>query len=266
MLKSLAWSSPSEFSLDGINFVCTLDDYSLKSDGERFALLKSQRVLDQYRTVFADKPPKTILELGIFQGGSAALFSAWFDVEKFVGVDFCKPVAAFDAFCKSHPIGQRVKAYYGVSQTDKAALDKIIGLEFAETPLELIIDDASHLYKNTRRTFEICFPYLKPGGTYVIEDWGWAHWKDSKMFPNETPMSLLLMELLMFSASRRDLIDEVRVFPSFAFIHKSEEAPAIPDFSLNYPSRGLEFSTYGDLNFIGPLRLFCQKLARRLRR
>src|SRR4029077_11377083 len=37
--------------------------------------------------------------------------------------------------------------------------------------IDVVIDDASHLYGPTRRSFEILFPLLKPGGAYIIEDW-----------------------------------------------------------------------------------------------
>jgi hypothetical protein len=94
----------------------------------------------------------------------------------------CTPVNAFDEFGRRHPVGQRIRSYYGVSQTDKAQIDRIARDEFGDTPLDVIIDDASHLYGNTRRTFEMAFPYLRPGGTYVIEDWGWAHWPGRQYF------------------------------------------------------------------------------------
>ena len=38
-------------------------------------------------------------------------------------------------------------------------------------PLDLVIDDASHLYGPTMASFEVLFPRLRPGGLYVIEDW-----------------------------------------------------------------------------------------------
>ena len=35
-----------------------------------------------------------------------------------------------------------------------------------------MIDDASHLLDPTRSSFDVLFPLLRPGGVYVIEDWG----------------------------------------------------------------------------------------------
>ena len=47
-----------------------------------------------------------ILEYGIFQGGSPAMFALWLDA-KVVGIDISDPVPGFDAFCSNHPIARR---------------------------------------------------------------------------------------------------------------------------------------------------------------
>ena len=36
--------------------------------------------------------------------------------------------------------------------------------------LTLVIEDASHIYKDSIKTFELIEPYLSDGGIYVIED------------------------------------------------------------------------------------------------
>jgi hypothetical protein len=43
---------------------------------------------------------------------------------------------------------------------------------------DLVIDDAAHVYGQTKRSFECLFPTLAPGGLYIIEDWAWEHWKE----------------------------------------------------------------------------------------
>jgi hypothetical protein len=224
LMNKLEWHGEKDFSVGGVTFLCESSDYSAKTNDERFILLKDRGTLQTYADAFSSTQPKNVLEFGIFQGGSPALFSLWWDVDKFVGVDLSPPVQAFDEFCRRHPVGQRIRSHYGVSQTDKARIDRIVRDEFGDTPLDVIIDDASHLYGNTRRTFEIAFPYLRPGGTYVIEDWGWAHWPGRQSFVGETPMSALIMELIMSCASNSETIHEVRVFGAFAFIRKGPRA------------------------------------------
>ena len=240
-MKAIHWSSEREFSIEGVTFECTYDDYSRKSGNERLAILKGRGMLEQYAQVFAADPPKTVLEFGIFQGGSPALYALWLQPEKLVAVDICPPVAAFDEFCRTNEAGRRIRSYYEVSQTDGRRIEEIVRREFESTALDLIIDDASHLYKNTRITFETAFPLLRPGGLYVIEDWGWAHWPGNKLYLGETPLSMFIMELAMLCASRSDIVSEVRLFPAFALIRKSPDARSLPNFSVSssYHKRGI---------------------------
>jgi hypothetical protein len=241
-MRPINWKNEREFNVEGVNFYCAFDDFSLQTNAERFVLLKARSVLDQYQQVFANACPHRMLEFGIFQGGSPALFSLWFGLEKFVGIDICKPVAAFDAFCARHQVGSRIATHYGVSQTDRGRVEQIIEQEFGASAPDVIIDDASHAYSASLATFETAFPRLQAGGTYVIEDWSWAHWPGSNLYAGKTALSKLVMELIMVCASRPDLISEVRVFPYFAFIRKATTAPVNSPLRLEglYSSRGLE--------------------------
>jgi hypothetical protein len=41
--------------------------------------------------------------------------------------------------------------------------------------LDVVIDDASHRLAETRKSFDVLFPRLRPDGYYVIQDWNPAH-------------------------------------------------------------------------------------------
>lgn len=250
-MKEIVWNNDNEFTMDGVDFYCTMDDYSLKTDDNRVILLKNKAVLDNYLTVFSSNPPKNILEFGIWEGGSPAIFSLMFEVDRFVGVDLRPPVEGFESFINRHQLKERIKIYYEVSQTDRGKVENIIDAEFSDTPLDVIIDDASHQYELTKKTFEIAFPYLKPSGTYVIEDWGWAHWDwdDKGQFDGQTALSYLIFELAMVCASRQEIISEVRVLPAFTFITKSKWAGYREDFSLSglYRMHGMEMYRYSSV-------------------
>ncbi len=96
-----------------------------------------------------------------------------------------------------------VSVYYGVNQADTARLAEIVRDEFAGVPLDLVVDDASHLFDETRASFNALFPHLRPGGSYIIEDWSWPHrWF---VFPNPsyravTPVSAFALELALVAA------------------------------------------------------------------
>jgi hypothetical protein len=94
-----------------------------------------------------------------------------------------------------------------VLQNDAEQISRILATEFGDQPLDLIIDDASHEYDNSKACFEEYFGYLRPGGKYVIEDWGWLHWpghewqSDQSYFWGKPAMTNLLFEVIMASAS-----------------------------------------------------------------
>jgi hypothetical protein len=64
-----------------------------------------------------------------------------------------------------------------VNQEDREAVREIAEHEF-DAPLDLVIDDASHLYEPTRTSFDALFPLLRPGGLYIVEDWQMAYVED----------------------------------------------------------------------------------------
>ncbi|HEY2766460.1 MAG TPA: hypothetical protein VGJ13_20985 [Pseudonocardiaceae bacterium] len=47
----------------------------------------------------------------------------------------------------------------------------------AETgPLDIVIDDGSHISKHVIGSFDALFPHVRPGGLYVIEDLQMSYW------------------------------------------------------------------------------------------
>jgi hypothetical protein len=112
------------------------------------------------------------------------------------------------------------------------------------------VDDASHAYAETKASFNAAFPRLRPGGLFVIEDWGWAHWpgdmwqKDGGLWPDKPALSNLGVELMMASASAAELIKEVRVTPEMLVIERGgqDTPPEAFDLSGLYLTRGRPFS------------------------
>ena len=52
---------------------------------------------------------------------------------------------------------------------------------YVQNYLDLVIDDASHLYELTRARFVTLFPLLQPGGMYIVEDWAWSHRQNAQV-------------------------------------------------------------------------------------
>lgn len=134
---------------------------------------KSRLFLQNYQTYFSRfNGAVTLLELGIFHGGSLLLWRDYFSAGTIVGLDL-NPVEVRD------PSG-RIKVYQG-RQEDVELLDRI-GTETAPDGFDVIIDDASHLAEPTSISFWRLFErHLKPGGIYIVEDWRvgyWGGWPD----------------------------------------------------------------------------------------
>jgi hypothetical protein len=124
---------------------------------------------------FVDQEVK-LLELGVRTGGSLRLWRDYFPRGTIIGLDL-QPVRVDD------PEG-RIHVYQGAQQ-DTGLLSRIAG-EMAPDGFDIIIDDASHIGDLTRISFWHLFDrHLKPGGIYVIEDWGtgyWDSWPDGRNY------------------------------------------------------------------------------------
>jgi predicted O-methyltransferase YrrM len=135
--------------------------------------LKPQSFFEMYDRFLAGRTPERVLEVGVFQGGSGLLFADKWPGARISGLDLQPRNDAVQRHAVRFGFSDRLKFYYGVSQADERAVLRIIDQDLDGSP-DVVIDDASHLYPLTKRTFEIVFPRLARGGVYIIEDWAWG--------------------------------------------------------------------------------------------
>ncbi len=118
----------------------------------------------------------SLFEMGIHQGASLRNWRDYFAHALIAGLDI-NNVTVPDAT-------GRIRIYQG-KQQDLALLDRIAA-ECAPQGFDIVIDDCSHIGVLTKTSFWRLFDYhLKPGGLYVIEDWGtgyWDTWPDGRRF------------------------------------------------------------------------------------
>jgi predicted O-methyltransferase YrrM len=146
----------------------------IDSTPERFVLMKSRQDLDRYVGLIAELTPERIVELGIFRGGSTALLMELAEPERLLAIEYeSEPVEALETYLARKGLGDTCRTEYGMDQADRERLVRLLDRTFGTAPLDLVIDDASHFGPETRASFEILFPRLRPGGVYVIEDWSW---------------------------------------------------------------------------------------------
>jgi predicted O-methyltransferase YrrM len=157
------------FEIDGVAF---RTGWKRPTTDECFTILKSDEMVQQYRELLVRFPDPRIVELGIFQGGSVALLAMLARPRKLVAIELEEtPVEPLLELIRARGLGASVRPYFGVDQGDRERLQRILDDEFGDEPLDVVVDDASHLYGPSVASFELLFPRLRPGGAYVIEDW-----------------------------------------------------------------------------------------------
>ncbi len=101
--------------------------------------------------------PINLIEIGVARGPSLRAWQWFFSQARIIGIDINPDCAAYS--------GGRVKVEIG-SQVDGPFIDRIC----TENPPTIIIDDGSHQADHIITTFERAFPFLLPGGLYIVED------------------------------------------------------------------------------------------------
>ncbi len=219
------------FEMDDIRFILDTragKDRGKSKDGE-FVLVKTNAFLQFYRAL-QQRQPKNILEIGMFEGGSLVLFDKLYDPKRLVGVDIRRdPIEPLERYRKNR---EHILPFYGLSQDDPK-LPNVLRKEFPNG-IDLIVDDASHLYEFTRATFHLCFPLLNPGGLYVIEDWSWSH-KPPHQAPahpwfEKPALTNLVMELVINMPDSQQM-NRVTVHRDLIVVEKARKAMGAIDLT-----------------------------------
>ena len=245
MFDRLVWH-PDRMFLDDLVF--RLEHYKSASwdlGDDCFTFYKIKPLVDQYAKLWSLRPdfhPQNIVELGIWDGGSIAFWFEYFKPRKFVGIDVLQRQDSpyFKRYTTSRGLESRVSTHWATDQGNSEMLCEIIKTEFAG-PLDLVIDDASHMYVLTKQSFETIFPRLRPGGLYIIEDWAWYYWPEFRApdhpWASQTPLARLIFELVEATGSSQGtpsatLISNIIVFQGFIVVERGELQLQTADFKL----------------------------------
>jgi hypothetical protein len=129
--------------------------------------------------------PLRLFEIGIDQGGSLLLWQDYFPRATIHAIDIDK---------RSRHDNERVKTFVG-DQAKRERLAKVM----AETggDYDLILDDGGHEMHQQQISLAFLFPFVKPGGYYILED---VHtslreiWPDFGADPDETNTTLRMID------------------------------------------------------------------------
>lgn len=200
----------------------------IREHAESFVFYKDKKLIDMYSSYFQSITPNAsnfgnVLEIGMWDGGSAVFWHEILKPKKLIGIDLLKnrKGEAFEAYKKNH--AATFFDHWEVDQTDRSALTSILAGHLKDEPLDLVFDDASHRYHQSLASFNIVFPYVKKGGYYIIEDWAWGHWlhEDSSVYPAFTEPTRLIFELVE-AAANIGLIESIHVCSGFTAIKRGQ--------------------------------------------
>jgi hypothetical protein len=249
MFEKVTWHE-DRITFNGVTFLLEgKADPGAQGRDKTFWIHKDRRLLDEYDRTFADYRwlhVRNFLELGIWKGGSAVLWMEALQPSKYVAIDYLdrEDTPAFKAYLKERGLEDRLRTYWRTDQGDAGHLQEIVRAEF-DGPLDMVIDDASHAYSLTKKSFETLFPLLGANGIYVIEDWAWqfvpelrAHYPSSEpgLHPLISELSILVVAApeavtrldvrLPFLILQRGPMPEAETREVFAhFLHKEPSEP-----------------------------------------
>lgn len=182
------------------------------------------RIYPLYFAPLKDEPIR-LLEIGIFKGQSVRLWENYFSKAELHFIDLPGHKRLIEYWSKR-------SKYHFMNQTH---VDPLTELAKTTGPFDVIIDDAGHLMEEQILSFKTLFPYVKPGGIYVIEDIFTSYWKEkgglgSRDAPKPGPGTTIDFV--------KNLVDQVNfVSASFGFEIAGTEAEARLGSRMSYYSR-----------------------------
>lgn len=250
----IRWEGPG-FSFGGFHF--TMEFGSGISEAfapyPSFILMKSRDIVDAYIDILPRRDQyHDVLELGIMKGGSCVFFNALTRPQRHMALDIYEQKSGLAQFAQ-HVSGQgrSFLPRFDISQDDipgiVGAFEKAFG---APAEFDLIIDDASHNYELSVKSFNGLFPRLRPGGLYAIEDWGWAHWGGPFQEPDHPEagnpaLSNLAIHTMLAVTGAGGIVSEVIVKPNTVFVVRGPtNVPAGWTVQQSVPRRGRTLPLY----------------------
>lgn len=125
----------------------------------------SHKFTDLYENHFSHLRDASIrlMEVGVYQGHSLQMWASYFSKGQIYGVDNCTLITAEQMKKLSQGSIRTIIA----DQSDRKQLQKVVD----ETgTLDIIVDDGLHYQEHQQVSLGFLFPWVKPGGVYVIED------------------------------------------------------------------------------------------------
>jgi Methyltransferase domain len=240
MAGTLTWKSDERCVAGYVTFqippigILESEQPSIDMAGADFLLLKPRELIDRYVEVIEELRPARIFELGIFEGGSTVFLRELAEPRAMAAIDNRAPGSpALRDYASRRGIEEVMHIHTDVDQADRSHLAKIADEAFGDAPIDLVVDDCSHLYEPTRASFNELFPRLRAGGLYTIEDWDWTHERRlAETFADQVPLTRFILELMLVVASGSGLISEISVADGLVQVRRGDVEIEARDFDI----------------------------------
>lgn len=123
-------------------------------------------IYERHFARFRGKQP-TILEIGVFGGGSLAMWKDYFgEGSTVVGLDI-------NPDCKQHE-ADGISVFIG-SQDDPTVINKIL---LNHQLIDIVLDDGSHIMNHQIASFDLLYEKISDHGVYMVEDTHTCYWPE----------------------------------------------------------------------------------------
>jgi hypothetical protein len=214
-----------------------VEDTGSKDPTSDLVLLKPRWMIERYVALANQLRSPNVVELGIHRGGSTAFLTLLLNPRKLVAMDIQQvPAPDLVRFVERLNLEDSVRAYYGIDQSDRSRLGNALDTEFGTQELDLVIDDASHLLRSSTLSFNLLYPRLRRGGWFVLEDWSADHAVETAILRDPdvlarlemnpslripgTPMSRLVLEIVLGAASSPDVFAQVDILQGWVAVRR----------------------------------------------
>lgn len=234
--SEISWLDDMTIQCRGIKLRLTRGFNIEKSSDEVITLFKDPQFVRGYISQLDGLKVNNMIEVGIWDGGSAIFFWNLLKPRKLSCIELKPRAECLENYIEREGLGQEFRVFFGVDQADRERLTAILDCEYENQNLDLVIDDASHLYAPSRATFEALFPRMREGGLYFLEDW-----KTNLIFPrhggaesdDHPPFHQLVHELLDVSMRAPGVISSVRCYHNFVVLERGGGAIEGPSFDIS---------------------------------
>jgi cephalosporin hydroxylase len=198
-------------------------DTARQTTRDEILILKRPSFLKRYDAYLTRLPNNNVVEVGIAEGGSLIYFALRYPNLRFVGIDLRPPNPDVQWQIDRLGLSDRIKLHYRVDQADERRLRDIVKKEFNGEAPGAVIDDASHFFEQSTKTFDALYGMVATGGFYCLEDWSWAHEpgrQNGELWPDKLSMANLLFRIILLQPSCGDLVRDITVNRNVAFIER----------------------------------------------